>query len=159
MLSKVKLLLIILSIGLNIAFLGSWVEHRYRISSVCTAGQTISEVTLNQGCPLHRKLCVTKQQSQQLEPEFARFRQQHREVCRKIGKNCREIIELLASADPNLQAIRLKQEEIITCQRKMQDLVIEQLLSQKQVLTSEQQKMLFELIAKSDGCVSRQERR
>jgi len=157
--NKLKLLLIILSLTLNIAFLVSWVEYRFRVSSLCTAGETPSEVTLTQGCPLHSKLCVTKEQSQQLEPEFAKFRQQHREICRKVGNNRREIIELLASADPNLQTIRLKQEEIITCQRKMQDLVIEQLQLQKHVLTSEQQKMLFELIAKLDGCASHQERR
>jgi Spy/CpxP family protein refolding chaperone len=56
------------------------------------------------------------------------------------------MIDLIAAAQPDRQAIAAKQEEILAGQRKMQELVIGQLLAEKQVLTPQQQKELFDLL-------------
>jgi Spy/CpxP family protein refolding chaperone len=62
------------------------------------------------------------------------------------------MIDLIASTRPDRQAIAAKQDEILAGQRKMQELVIEQLLSEKQVLTPQQQKDLFDLLRQRGGC-------
>jgi Spy/CpxP family protein refolding chaperone len=103
-------------------------------------------------CPLHRKLGATDQQWQQIEPKLAEFRKSAQGVCQDVARKRGEMIDLIASAQPDRQAIADKQEEILAGQRKMQQLVIEHLLAEKQVLTPEQQVKLFDLLRTRSGC-------
>jgi Spy/CpxP family protein refolding chaperone len=59
---------------------------------------------------------------------------------------------LIAAPEPDREAIGAKQEEVFAGQRRMQELVISHLLSQKKALTQEQQKRLFEMLRRQSGC-------
>jgi len=153
MVRKYAFLLIVLSVALNIGFAGIW------------AAQTVAghwpawEGCGHEGgdgavwCPLYRSLAVTDEQRQRLEPRLAQFQQASRTLCQETQRERAELIDLVAAAETDRTAIRAKQEEILAGQRRMQELVIEQLLTEKKVLTAEQQKELFDMIRRHSGCM------
>lgn len=151
---KIAPLLVILSIALNLAFVGVWATHA-AAARWNRGNASCGPCGDNQGgmwCPLHRKLGATDQQWQQIEPKLAEFRKSAQAVCQDVTRKRGEMIDLIASTQPDRQAIAAKQDEILTGQRRMQELVIEQLLAEKQVLTAQQQKELFDLLRQQGGC-------
>ena len=153
MLRKYAFLLIVLSVALNIGFAGIWaaqtVAGHWPASEGC--GHKGGEGAV--GCPLYRSLGVTDEQRQRLEPRLAQLQQASRTLCQETERKRAELIDLVAAAETDRTAIRTKQEEILAGQRRMQELVIEQLLAEKEVLTAEQQKELFDMIRRHSGCM------
>ena len=149
---QMKPLLVILSIALNLAFVGVWLAcaAASRTGSQETRCEPGSSDTV--WCPLHRELNVTAQQWRQIEPRLRQFRASADEICRQIGQRRMEIIDQLAAPETNLAVVKAKQEEILASQHKMQGLVIEQLTSEKAVLTAEQQQRLFDMLRSRSGC-------
>ena len=141
-------LLIVFSVALNVAFLGIWGRH--------VAAPLLAADRTHDGevwCPLHRQLSVTDKQWQRLEPRLAQFHQAAQAVCQETQRKRAELIDLVASAGTDRSAISAKQEEILAGQRRMQGLVIEQLLAEKEVLTPEQQQRLFDMIRQHSACM------
>jgi Spy/CpxP family protein refolding chaperone len=142
---RIAPLLIILSVALNLAFVGTWVAHVIR--EHVHDGTSLSDQN-NPAiwCPLHRMLGVSEQQWKQVEPKLVEFRKSSQSVGEEINRKRQEMIDLIAAPQPDRQAIAAKQEEILAGQRKMQELVIGQLSVEKQVLNAQQQKELFDLL-------------
>lgn len=157
MMRKHAFVLIVLSVALNIGFAGLWAAQTARSEAVrrffqCPDGRT----TNGDGavwCPLHRQLAVTDRQWQTIESRMAEFRRITQAVCREINRNRGELIDLIASSEVDRAAITAKQQEILAGQRRMQELVIEHLLAEKEVLTVEQQRELFDMIRRRSGCM------
>ena len=62
------------------------------------------------------------------------------------------MIELLAAAEMDQNAVRRQQEKILVGHRRMQDMVLEHLLAEKNVLNDEQETKLFALLRRQAGC-------
>jgi len=150
---KLKPFLIILSVGLNLAFVGTWIAHA---ACVGRTGEVRScdEPKPQSGvwCPLHRQLGIDEEQWQEIEPRLLEFQKSARELCGDIGKHRLELLDLIATADPDQDAIRARQDAILAGQRKMQELVIERLLAEKDMLTPEQCEMFFQLLRDRSSC-------
>lgn len=146
-------LLIILSVSLNIAFIGSWAVQaaKGRLASPEQCGQTGGGIS----CSLHKSLNVTDEQWGQLEPRLTQFRSESKNLCQDIQRLREQLIDLIASPLPDSEAIAAKQGEILAGQREMQERVIAHLLAEKQTLTEEQQAKLFDMIRKKTGCSGR----
>jgi Spy/CpxP family protein refolding chaperone len=149
---QAKPALVLLSIALNVAFAGVWLAYAAvsRVESQekrCEPGDSASV-----WCPLHRELNVSAEQWKEIEPRLRAFRASADEICRQISELRRGIIDQLAAPNPDLDAIKAKQGEILAGQRKMQALVIEQLTNEKKVLTAEQQQRLFEMLRSRSAC-------
>jgi len=144
---KTAPLLVVLSVALNIAFISVWAVHAAR-----SHWPTDAPSREDAWCPLHRRLNVTDEQRRQLDPRIAEFRTRTQTICAEMNRMRTELIDLIASDDPDRQAITAKQEEIRAGQQRMQQLVVEHLLAEKQVLTVEQQKELFDLIRQRSAC-------
>jgi len=153
MMRKYAFLLIVLSVALNVGFAGIWaaqtVAGHWPAWGAC--GHQGGEGAI--WCPLYRSLAVTDEQRQRLEPRLAQFRQASQALCQETQRKRAELIDLVASAGTDRTEIATKQEEILAGQRRMQELVIEQLLTEKEVLTAEQQKELFDMIRRHSGCM------
>jgi Spy/CpxP family protein refolding chaperone len=148
---KIVPLLVILSVALNLAFIGTWAAHAIRehgCHGTWFAGRHNEAIW----CPLHRQLGANEQQWQQIEPKLTEFRKSAQAICQDVARKRGEMIDLIAATQPDRQAIDAKQEEILASQRKMQELVIEQLLAEKQVLTPGQQQELLDLLRQRSGC-------
>ncbi|MFW6286645.1 MAG: periplasmic heavy metal sensor, partial [Candidatus Sumerlaeota bacterium] len=113
---KVAPLLIALSVALNLGVGGVWLAHAvnaYRTS------RTIGEKTDGVWCPLHRSLGVTEEQWRRLEPDFLVFRQKSQALSRALNEKRGALIDLIASPQPDPEAIATKQDEILSYQGKM----------------------------------------
>ncbi|MFO7871423.1 MAG: periplasmic heavy metal sensor [Kiritimatiellia bacterium] len=141
-------LLIVLSVALNVAFVGSWAVHAIRAAHWRAGKLRHGEVW----CPLHSRLNVTDAQWQEIEPRLAAFQKSARIVREEVNRRRTELLELIAAAEPDRETLRAKQDEILAGQRRMQDLVIEHLLGQMDVLTPVQQRELFEMMRRRSHC-------
>jgi Spy/CpxP family protein refolding chaperone len=150
---KTSLLLIVLSVALNIGFAGIWAAQT--TARYCAGRKECGHGGCNGAvwCPLHRRLAVTDGQWRTMESRMTEFRQGSQALCKEINSRRAEMIDLIASAQADRAAIAAKQEEILAGHRRMQDLVIQQLLAEKEVLTVEQQKELFDMIRQRCGCM------
>jgi Spy/CpxP family protein refolding chaperone len=137
-----KPLLVILSVALNSAFVVTWLSH------TLPGGKCPNHKEGD--CVLFRKIGVTEEQVKKIG--LKEFRERAGEQCHTISRLRRELIDLIAEAAPDRQAIGAKQKEILDGQQKMQELVVEQLLAGKSVLTAEQQKAFFELLRTHCSC-------
>ena len=146
---KTKLLLILLSVALNVAFAAIWAAHMLH-GRLC--GSDGPEQGEGVSCPLHRRLGTTEAQWREIEPRLSEFRKTARAVCGEVSRARAELIDLLAAADPDPEAVRAKQEEILAGQRRMQELIINHLLDEKKSLTHDQQSQLFDLLRRRSGC-------
>jgi len=150
---KYAFLLIVLSVALNVGFASIWAAQTVAGHWAGWAGCGHKGGDGAISCPLYRSLAVTDEQRQRLEPRLAQFQQATRSVCQETQRKRAELIDLVAAAQTDRTAIRAKQEEILAGQRRMQELVLEQLLAEKEVLTAEQQKELFDMIRRHSGCM------
>jgi len=149
---KVKPLLVILSVAVNVAFVAMWIRHALATHPGLTGPGAAKKGDETIWCPLHQRLGTSEEQWRRIEPSMEAFRRSSQSLCGSVGRLRLEMIDLIAAPQEDLDAIRVKQEAIFTIQRKMQDLVVEHLIAEKQVLTPEQQSELFGLIRKSCSC-------
>ena len=139
-----KPLLVILSVGLNVAFVGVW--------AVRAAPGWFADALPSEGdgsgdpvwCPLLRKVGASPEQWRQIEPRLLEFQKAKQKICFEIRRARADMIDLIASPDPDRDAIRAKQELIWAGQREVQNLLVEHLLSQKELLSPDQQKEFFD---------------
>ena len=146
---KLRPLLILLSVALNVAFVVIWAAHAVPTHLRAWRGPAHEEGVW---CPLHRRLGATEAQWRKIEPRLAEFQNSARTVCDELNRARGEMIDLIAAPEPDREAIRAKQEEILAGQRRMQQLVIENLLTEKQLLRPEQQEQLFQMMRSRSGC-------
>lgn len=140
-------LLIVLSLAMNVAFIGAWVVH------VVRADQLVDEA--EEGavwCPLHRVLGVTEEQWKRIEPRISEFRHRSQMIRSEMNRLRIELIELVAADEPDMEAIAARQEQIRAGHEQMQELVIEHLLAEKEMLTDEQRMELFDLLRERIAC-------
>lgn len=144
---KIAPLVVVFSVALNIAFIGTWVARAARIQR-----ETKEAYSGQVWCPLHRRLGVSPEQWRRIEPQLDAFRRESQAVSAEMNRLRGELIDLIAGEQPDREAIEAKQEEIRARQRRMQKLVIEHLLTEKETLTAEQQRELFDMIRQRSGC-------
>ena len=141
--------LIVLSVALNIAFIGSW--------SVQVVGDQLrsgGHERLKEGvwCPLHRALQVSDEQWDALEPKLIALQQNLAQFCQEMEAHRREMIALIAASELDLDAIEVKKAEVRDHQATMQEMVVSHLLKEKAILTEEQEAKLFEMMLESSAC-------
>ena len=146
---KIALLLIVVSVTLNVAFVGFLAVRFFRAKWTVNGPCGHSEVE----CPLHRRLGTDQEQWQRIEPVVMAFRGQSQAVCQEVTRARLELLDLLDMPEPNKQKIAAKQEEILAGQRRMQELVIQHILTEKELLTPDQCKELFKLLRKQSDCM------
>jgi Spy/CpxP family protein refolding chaperone len=139
-----KPLLVILSVALNSAFMAAWVSQ--------TLPSKKCEHKESECAAIFSQLGVSEEQLQKIKPRLAKFRECSKAQCEEINRLRRELIDLIAAAEPCRETIAAKQKEILESQRKMQELVVEQLLTEKSAFTPEQREKFFDLIRSRCGC-------
>lgn len=147
---KVRPLLIILSIALNMAFVGTWIVGSLRQKALPGHGARCGTGEIWR--PLHRRLGLSDAQWREIEPRMRAFHDSTRARCGRMRALRSELIDLLAADRPDREAITAQQEAILAGQREMQERVIAHLLAEKQALTTEQQKKFFQMIRQRSGC-------
>jgi len=149
---RTKVFFIVLSVAFNVAFVAMWFAHAGSSRLGSEVSQAGPEIAAGVWCPLHRELGTNEDQWREIEPLLEEFQASVGELRRHVDKLRSGVIDLVAAEDPDLEAIRARQEGILTAKRNIQRLVIEHLLAEKEVLTPEQQERLFEMLRNRAGC-------
>jgi len=152
---KTAIVILIFSVALNTAFGAMWAIHRLPAHLGCAGHKAASNAKSCVSCPLHRKLGTSEKQWQELEPRLMEFKTSSQAVCRELDQLRKELIDLIAAPQTDFEAIRAKQDEILAGQGRMQELLISHLLTEKEMLTRQQQKSLFDMIRKQGDCAGR----
>jgi len=147
---KLKPLLILLSVALNIAFISVWAVRVLPQQVGLTAKDSAPRGC--EDCTLHRELGTTESQRRQMEPQQAAYLETTQALCRRAQDLRAELIDLIAAPALDANAVSAKQDSILAIQRQMQARIVEHLLSEKQVLTTEQQQKLFAMMRQRCGC-------
>ncbi len=148
---KARPIVLAVSVALNAALLSTWAAHAipaHLIGEPAAEEATQPEIW----CPLHRELAVTTEQWREIEPRLVEFHRKAQENCQGLEGLRDELLELLAAPQPDMDAIRAKQEQILEGHERMQELVLGRLLDEKKALTPEQQARLFSMIRERMGC-------
>lgn len=134
-----------LSVGLNLAFIAMWLVHS--LSAPVNMGD-LSPSVIDSAVPsaLHREIGVTEEQWQKIEPLVLDFRENASIQRQKISTLRGQLMDLLTMPNVDEAAIRQTQEEILAGQRRMQNLVIDHLLKEREFLSPEQRKRLMQSI-------------
>lgn len=147
-----RLFVVVLSVTLNTAFVAVWLAHAAGSRDEPAGAGVEFDQAAGVWCPLHRELGVDARQWQEIEPRLKEFQARAGELSQRVDQLRSEVIELVASEDPDLADIRAKQDEILASKRKIQQLVVSYLLTEKETLTVDQQKRLFEMLRNRTGC-------
>jgi Spy/CpxP family protein refolding chaperone len=148
----IKIIMVIFSVCLNLAFVGMWAVHKL---PCCQKG---SPAKNNQGCnegiwcPVYQKMGLSDAQWHQLEPSLLELMKSTSAISKELDRSRAELLALISSPQPDPDKIRACQEEILRGQQKIQDQVISCLLAQKKVLTPNQQKAFFKTMRESCCC-------
>lgn len=145
---KLGMLLILVSVCLNVAFVAAWLAHRIPVRGCARHG-------IRTECPMHVQLGTTEPQWRDIEDKLAVFRESSKPLCAEIQRNRLDLLNLVAMPEPDRAAIRAKQEQILEGQRQMQEKAIAHLIGLAATLTPEQRKRLFDLLRKRSQCVGR----
>ena len=148
---KTAKLLVFLSVGLNLAFGVFWVVHRFPMPSDGTVVRPGAPTDDPIWHPLYRELNLTEQQWEEIAPRLAAFVERSRTLCRSCQQLRGDILELMQADEPDMELIRGKQKDILEKQGTMQSMVIEHILAEKQILSSQQRDLLFHLIRQRTG--------
>lgn len=149
--NTIKRHLIVASVALNVAFVTVWIVHAVTRHA---HPQESNETTGQQGiwCPLHRELAVTGQQWTQIEPRLREFQAAVGEFTQQVKSFRSEVIGLIAADEPDSEAIRGKQDEILATKRKIQELVVAHFMAEKEILTPDQWTQLVGMLRQRTNC-------
>jgi len=149
--SKAKPVLMVLSVVLNVGFVAMWLTHAFSGRPEGRWPPPRHRVEGEVWSPLHQKLGVTKEQWQRIEPRLEAFQKASKEQWDAMRRTRLEILDLLSAPEVDRAAVRAKQDQLLAAQRKMEEMMVENLLSEREVLTPEQRKKLFELFREHMG--------
>jgi Spy/CpxP family protein refolding chaperone len=161
---KAKTLLLLLSLALNVPFIALWAANTTQtyasvygesVSREPTRRESPSASTARGAVPrlyssrpegtrsVYREVGVTEEQWHEIEPRLAQFRASMFRLGCEMKRQRDELVELVAAPELDHEAIRAKQEEILESHRRTGDLVTENMLADREILTLEQQEKFF----------------
>ncbi len=136
---NIKSLILIFSIVLNLAFIGtfgySWLSSR-------SAAARLSE---NRPF-LYLELNLTKEQLNRVIPLRDRFHTQMFDIGNAVKAQQLRLIDLLAAQNVDEGAVNSSQKEIQALQRRLQDTIIAHILEETKIFTTEQRGRFFRLM-------------
>jgi Spy/CpxP family protein refolding chaperone len=137
--NNLRTILFVASIALNVAFTATYLIYRLPLFTAMHQQQSPME-------PLFLQLDMTADQFARLKAERDKFHAQLQKPGQEIMEKQTELIDFLAAAVPDHQAIAKKQEEILHLQGAFQDRIINHFLRASAILTPVQRARFFELI-------------
>lgn len=144
--NKLRTFVLVLSVSLNVAFIVAWSLQRLpaRMQTSNEAGSQDGASAISS--EFHRELGVTAQQWAQIKPLLAKFRDVATRQRQDIMNLREQLFRLLAASPVDKTALAEKQEELLSAQRRMQQLVMNHLLEEKAILTESQSERLIQTL-------------
>jgi Spy/CpxP family protein refolding chaperone len=143
--------LIACSVILNIVFIGMWVAHAAprHFTKHC---HFASAGNHHQKCPMQQALSLSDSQWSRLHPGIESVRETASGLHREMAKHRMALVDELEKVPTDSAAIAACIERIVASQREMQVSVVNHLLEEKKMLTSDQQRRFFKAIRNNMSC-------
>jgi hypothetical protein len=142
---KLKILLVLLSVGLNIAFisLGSirYFKHHSQPRLSCSKSDTCD---IN--CPLYKELGLKDKQWRMIAPLIDEYNKEKMSIEHGIYTSRESLFTLLESPNTDSISITRHQNRIIDHQKRLQDILIKLILKEKSSLSKEQSTKLISML-------------
>ena len=137
-----------LSVAMNLAVAGAWIGH------AAFAGRTggVENEKADLKHPLHSRDDLTAEQRKALEPSVAELNRTAKELNDELARLRACLLDLVASENTDMQALADCKKDIIDAQARLQDLVVSQLLAEKEILTQSQRQELYGKLRDRCGC-------
>ncbi len=146
--NEIAVPLIALSVAMNVAVIGVWAGHAALAGG--EAGRAAEKTEIRH--PLHHRLDLTAGQQRALEPKVSELKDRTRDLNMELGRLRAGLLDMIDSENPDPAALAARQDEITAVQARLQRLVVEQLLAEKEILTPAQRQELFMLLRDRCGC-------
>lgn len=143
--NNLKRIGIVLSIILNIAFVGG-----YLYKTLWQGEEEFSPVKPGLR-EIAKGLQLSDEQREKINQSTESLVKEIAKIRAKIRDHRKAMIALLTSPNPDRQAIELKRQEIASLQGNIQKLVLDKMLEDKNILTPEQQRKLFSYLREKAG--------
>ncbi len=145
---KIKILLILLSVGLNIAFIsiGSYRYFKYGSQGRLSCSNL---GTCNINCPLYKDLGLKDEQWKVISPLLDEYNKEKVSIEHGIYTSRDSLFTLLESPNPDSISIIRNQNRIIDNQKRLQDILIKLILKEKSSLSREQSTKLIDMLKKT----------
>ncbi|MBM4005440.1 MAG: periplasmic heavy metal sensor [Planctomycetes bacterium] len=157
MIWRVVLFVLVLSLAVNVPFVAMWARHSLEPAADRSAAAMDdlersetghAERAGNPGPPspetILREIGVDDAQWEKMRARHEQFLDAMGETHQAFHRLNVELLDLIAAAETDAAAISAKQEEILGLHKRMQELILENLLADKQALTAEQRTRLFD---------------
>ena len=135
---KIAPLLFVLSVSMNLAVAGTW---------LVTAAYARPDEPELEGFMLD-EIEITERQARRMGPTFREFRESINELAEQAD-SARE--DLLDAGELDHDAINATHRQIVDIQARMQRTVIEHLIAQRDILSTQQQEHLFDALRQRAG--------
>jgi Spy/CpxP family protein refolding chaperone len=166
---KAKNLLLLLSLALNVPFILMWAAaNTSQLRASVSQGSTPRESAAHEPIrgpsnvsstrspmprtfwprsegtrSVYREVGVTEEQWHEIEPRLANFRTAMFQLSCEMKRQRNELVELVAASELDYDAIRAKQDEILESHRQTSDLITQNMLQDREILTADQQTKFF----------------
>ncbi|MFB6355256.1 MAG: hypothetical protein ABEJ65_01925 [bacterium] len=164
---RVKIPLLFLSLGMNLAFLivwgmvmfsgveMEWIEQdgHWKKYDKHHDKHDWKEKDEGPGYWFYRKkLGASDTQWRKIEPRLRAFHKEAFQLCRKIGKQRNKLLTKLAETNGDTEQLQAIKERILELRREKQEKSIRYFHGKKDVLTDEQASRLFRILRKKPRC-------
>ena len=140
--------LLSLSVAMNLAVAGAWIGH----AAFADRTGVVENEKAEFKHPLHSRDDLTAGQRKALEPSVAELNRTARELNVELARLRACLLDLVASEKTDMQAIDACKKDIINVQARLQNLVVSQLLAEKEILTQPQRQELYGKLRDRCGC-------
>ena len=141
--SYLKTLVVLFSFVLNAVFLGAFAYHRF------LSGHRDNHVEAGETRPVLEQLDLSPDQREQFEAARDRFHDHLGELGQEIQAQQLELMDLLATEEPDREALDERRGGIAALQSQLQHAVLDHLLEESAILNPEQRDKLFRLLRAS----------
>jgi len=142
MFKKIKPYLFILSIGLNIAFVGIWLFF------ACSPVRFFGHKSFKSGAHdfYRQRLKVSEAQWKRLKPELNSFFERVKQHRERLSTARKELLHLLAAENSTPREVEEKKNEIVELHSELQDIFVAHVRTHREVLTPEQCNRFFKML-------------
>lgn len=139
MYNKILSLILVFSLAFNIAFVGIWAYNRFGEERAASAPAPAPPQTWEQ-------VGLDREQQRRMEQSWRALQQQLTPLRTRLESERDHVLELMAQADPDEEAIRTTQRRMAVVQEQMRRCVMTHMRETGERLSPEQRRRMFQMM-------------
>jgi Spy/CpxP family protein refolding chaperone len=148
--ARAFIFILVLSLSINGAVLGTLAYRHYRNTALVSPQPTSEPCPVSPGDHhLYQDLKLSSQQLAQMAPLAQNFHSQLGKLSASMEEKKENLVDLLSQKDVDPEKITALRREMSTIQDEIQKEVVEHILATRKILNAQQQQRFFDLMRRS----------